>query len=287
MPTLKTRKRKRNRDQNIRRIGRVFDRWAVRLAQRTAGIVAAGRGGREGVSGSLDVLFIGATIDASAVMEKELRKLWSWSWQSAVGAWMRGVPKKVWDLRLTPILTLVGESVSLIEQSYEEFVFQPLSEERINEILSATNAPDGLSAMQRIRTVAGKDLGRLKETIITAFSGSIDEASSVQAAMPRIREMVDGVNYKAQRIARTEGTRIAEAAMRESWEPVQDMMIGVRTFTSDDENVRESHRHWHDKLYYQITPGQYQAKDGEVLPEFPAGPNCRCWSTPELRDDLV
>ncbi len=279
------------------------------------GIVAANRGGYDGVMGSVDTLLIGTIQGAADVIETGLRDIHRWAWRDVTKAFVRAVPMRYWLHRLVPVTmhAEMGESVGGLQEydfraevqwdrilkglttdaEAREIVrnaeFGKPTPEQVDAVLSATNAPDGLSAMERIKTVLPRDLERLRGIIRETMSADFSGASAVGAMKNRIAPLLDtneGINWKAKRIARTEGVRVAEAAMRASWEPVKDLLKGIRTFTADDSNVRETHQKWHDKLYYRTSDGAYIAEDGEHLPEFPADANCRCYTTQELRDDL-
>jgi hypothetical protein len=165
--------------------------------------------------------------------------------------------------------------------------------EEVDAILAQTSGNDGLSAMQRIKTVGQQDIDALRAAIRTSLSGDITGASAVESLAKAIKPLLsenEGLNYKAKRIARTEGVRVSESAMRASWEPLGDMLKGIRAWTAGDSRVRAEHgtltTDWHDKLFLKTNDG-FIADDGKRLPEFPAGPNCRCWTSQELIDELT
>jgi len=316
-----------DRDRLIRQQGRQIARWARSIEERLLGIVMADRGGRDGVTGSVDAFLIGLPIAAAELMARLLAEVWDWSWSSAVDMMVRAVPMEVWVGRVAPLG--VGESVksrsnpdqipimgfksppnpiqevagidATVELApilngtataaearalVEQFEFPPPTPDRVDAILRATNAPDGLDAMSRIKTVMPQDLDRLRSTIVQAMSAP-DRASAIQGLTPQIREMVGGVAYKAQRIARTEGMRIAEAGQKECDSQVDDMITGYKAMTAFDANVRREHRVWHEQIYKRITQGRYVHPILGDLPSFPAGPNCRCWAVPQLAIDLT
>jgi hypothetical protein len=308
-------RRVRERDRRIRTIGREIDRWTRSLQQRLLGIVAADFGGRDGVLGSVETVLIGAIQDASDLLETDLRKLWQWSWKSATRNWIDALPLRYWLRRLEPVrLPVPAREGALWEYASEldadtewdriingevseaeakeivrKLEFGEPTPAQVDAVLDATNAADGLSAMERIKTVLPKDLENLRGVIRSGLTTDFRGASAVQSISKAIRPLLDtneGINWKAKRIARTEGVRIAEAGQRASWEAVADLLKGIRTWTAGDANVRDEHQKWHDKLYYRTGVGTYVARDGEPLPEFPAGPNCRCYTTQELRDEL-
>jgi len=174
---------------------------------------------------------------------------------------------------------------------------------QVERILSATNAEDGLSAMRRIKTVIKPDLLKVRRMMVAAFSAPQEEyASAVQGLFPQLRSVFakyprgpekgpwQTINYKARRIARTEGRRVAAAAAEEAADQVDDLIGAKIIRTSEDANVRDEHRArwWPAKTYRKIGPGRYQAADGEMWPgPGPWGPNCRCTSEDVLDDELI
>jgi hypothetical protein len=144
--------------------------------------------------------------------------------------------------------------------------------------------------------VAAQDLFELRRVIasgMTAVSLDDSQSSAVSAMASKIRELVGndpgkstGMNYRAKRIARTEGIRIAEAAQREAWRNAEDMFAGIRSMRGGHEDC-DICNPYDNKMFWKTDTGQYVADDGERLPEFPAHPNCLCFTMPELKDDLT
>jgi hypothetical protein len=248
-----------------------------------------------------------AIVDAAGMLEKHLRSMIGWAWESAGRNVILAVPMKAWLLRLSPIVrygeSIVHENLNVTNlfkkitdgnlskeaaaEALRKIEFPQLDATRVRDILTATTAADGMDAMTRIKTVSQSNKNDLLNLLTGGLPAGSDGASLKDYLAPKIDDMVGGIRYKAMRIARTESIRIAETMQRESWKDIQDLMIGVRTFTANDSKVREEHQHWHDKLFYRTSDGNYVAADGEPLPDLPAGPNCRCWSTPEFSDDLT
>jgi len=346
------------RDGRLRGIGRSIDRVTRRLEERTLGIVAANRGGREGVIGSVDAVMIGAIFELSELVGSELRKLVSWSFESASTATIRSLPLVYWVRRLRPVVPVLAiegvpyrmrdhlaslgfsrnEAISLADRAAKtsqdlstlqssillerdspleaeieiqrildgeataaeavEIVraieFPPPTPEQIDAILNATSANDGLSAMSRIKTVESARMGEVRDLIKGAFSGGFEGASAVEAIAPRLRHLVGndpgqstGMNYRAKRIARTEGVRIAETGLRETWEEVGDVIEAIVWYSARVPRTRPDHAARHEKRYLRTSSREFIARDGERLPEIPLGPNCLCWTSAELRADLT
>lgn len=303
--------RRKERNRRILAIGRQIDVWTRGLEDRILGIVAANRGGREGVQGSIDAVLLGTLADASVILDRGLRSLWSWSWDSAVRAFIRAVPMRIWVARNAPILTpteaggasysagglhadiqvqkILDRKVSDEEARsiVREIEFPPPPPDRVEQILAATNADDGLSAMERIKTVLPRDLDELRQIIVTGVS-EVEGADAVAGIAKRIRPIVGndpgqstGMNYRAKRIARTEGVRIAEAGLRETWERTPDLLDGIKFVNAHVPRSRESHQYYEGD-YFRSSSGEYIRSDGEHLPQIPLGPNCLCWTEPIL-----
>ena len=304
------------RDRRIIAQGRDIDRWTRSLEQRLFGIVAANRGGFDGVMAAVNDLLAGAPAEAAAVVEGNLLEMWDWAWLDVTGSFVSALPMRFWAHRLAPV-TLHGEVGEQqdeldVENQWERILsgdatdaeareivreaeFGSPTAEEVDAILSATNAPDGLSATERIKTILPADMEQLRTIVRETLSADFEGASAVSAMKKKIGPLLDtdeGINWKAKRIARTEGSRVAEAAQRASWEPVKDLLKGIRTFTAADTNVRATHRVWHNVLYVRVSDGTYKKGPGEKfaapedMPIFPAGANCRCYSVQELIDDL-
>lgn len=313
------------RDRRIGLILRQIDAWSRRLTERLLGIVAAGHGGIEGVVGSTDAVLIGAMQEVSDILHDGLESLYLWAWDDVTWSWVDALPIWWWVRRLAPVKTLVGTEgleyagwggvteafgdpglqtdtlwQAILDGKATEAQARALvravefgtpTEIEVEAVLNGSSANDGLSAMERIKTVSGPELDKARGAIRRAMSGQIPEgqASAVDQLAKDLRPLLnqnEGLNYKARRIARTEGVRVAEAAQRQSWEAVPDMIKGMRSWTAGDGNVRDSHRKWHNKLFLRTGPGEYRSVTLGPAPEFPLAPNCRGWSTPELHDEL-
>lgn len=357
-------RRQSRRDAQLFLTGAHINRWTASLERELLGIVAAGRGGFEGVIAATDVVLSGALQDGADIQEEGLQRTWDWAWLSVTASWVESLPIGYWLQRLVPIklLTAVDEGAYIkdvvahgkslgmshtsathmaggalratndfagftttdghillteafdprgdleIENQWRRILdglateaeareiirlveFGTPTPEEVDAILNATSATDGLSAMERIRTVGAKDIDELRQAIRTAMSGEIEGASAVESLSKAIKPLLSenaGLNYKAKRIARTEGVRVSQASMTESWRPLGDMLAGIQAWTAGDSNVRDSHRHFHGKMYHRVG-GQFRfvATDGEPLPEFPVAPNCRGYTSQVLIPELT
>ena len=180
------------------------------------------------------------------------------------------------------------EAMEIIRQ----LEFPPPSVADVTAILNSTTAPDGLSAINRIKTVIRGDLGTLRETILRHVTAPPD-VSSIDTLSKAIRPLIErnadgtaaGVNYKAQRIARTEGIRIAEAGQRAAIEQDRDLFDGIEWFSAHVPDTRADHAAL-EGLYVKTGSGWVRS-DGQALEEIPFGPNCLCYTIPALSADLT
>lgn len=308
--TLRTANRARaiERDRRILAIGPTLNAWSDRAYRE---ILGAAAGEPYEVQHAVDRALTRLAREGAAILEEHLSRLAIWGWRTASTNLLRAVPAKAWARKIlaTAVFTearrlpiefkndlqdildgdLAGdEAMALIRQ----IEFPPPPRATVRRWLTRTDASDGMSAMQRIKTISDFDKPRLKSIISNVLSGGMPEekASAIDELSKQIRPFFSndkGINWKARRIARTEGVRIAEDTLRDSWKDSGELFDGIRTFTANDQNVRDEHRGWHDKLFVRQADGDYVAADGEKLPTFPAGPNCRCWSTPELSAKLT
>jgi len=170
--------------------------------------------------------------------------------------------------------------------------FPPPSVPDVNAILNSTTAPDGLDAMRRIKTVIGNDLASLRQSILTHVTAPTG-ASSIGELSTAIRSLIErnpdgsaaGINYKAQRIARTEGVRIAEAGLQATIEADRDLFGTIEFFNAHVPDSRDDHIA-QEGVYHKTGSGWVRS-DGNPLPMIPLGPNCLCYTIPGLEADLT
>ena len=108
------------------------------------------------------------------------------------------------------------------------------------------------------------------------------EGEGLNVLRKRILPLVDGIRYKAQRIVRTEGRRVAERANMTAYEQCGDLIGSMQIIATLDARTRPAHAIRHGKMYDKQADGTYQAADGEVLPDLPDAANCRCFASPVL-----
>lgn len=312
-----TNRRANQRDVMVRRMAIPIDAWAAEVTTRTMGIVANGMVVGP-VLAAVDTLMVTELDRLADILEAELRTLQAWAWDSAATNLVQAVPLRIWLGFLTPrnlLLEFAGSLEAEVElqrildglttaaearEIIKAIEFPPPSEIEIEAILNGSAAGDGVSAMERIRTVAREDITKLKAVIRRGMAGDISGASAIKSIAKPIRVLVGndpgrttGMNYRAQRIARTEGMRIAESEQRRAWEQAGDLIAGLVAMTAHDSRVRDSHRVWHAVFYARAGSGVYIKAPGqlafapEFVPVFPVAPNCRGYTIARLRSDLT
>ena len=317
----KTTRRTRDRNRRVTAFWVAIDAWTRRVERDLLGVVAAGRGGTRGVLAAVDDILDDLGADGAAVLESGLRRAWRWSWESATADFVAGVPLTTWIRRLMPLKTLLGteaaigtDGAALLEfetglatelelqriidgkvsqtkarEIVRKIEFPPPSSEKVDQILAATNDPDGLSAMDRIKTVAQRDKQQLRQTIVSALSEP-DRAAAMEGLNKRVRQFLDpgkGLNYKARRIARTESVRIAEAGQREAWSEAEDMIEGIEWHCANVPDSAEYDKSLDGQIFTRTGAGEYVNPAFGVLPTIPIHPNCMCYTSPVLSRDLT
>ena len=140
--------------------------------------------------------------------------------------------------------------------------------------------PGGLVWDERLAYWHGPAREQIRTTLIAGMS---DPGVGVNALRKALMPAVGNVRYKAQRIARTEGRRMAELGQQEAYAGVSELLDGMQIIATLDQFTRPHHVIRNGKVYRQQPDGKYQAADGEYLPDLPDEPNCRCYSSPLLK----
>ncbi len=166
------------------------------------------------------------------------------------------------------------ESVDFVQET----VFPPLDPPRINRILTSPGA-GGMTWQERFHRYSGDDQGRIAHEL----TAGIADGEPLPALRKRLETVVEGPSYKAQRIARTEGRRVAEVAQREAFAAAGDLLSGMQILAVMDEATRPEHAARNGKVYKRQPDGTFQDEAGKPLPDLPDAPNCRCTAVPVLK----
>lgn len=121
-----------------------------------------------------------------------------------------------------------------------------------------------------------------RDKMLPQIVQSVSAGESMRDLRERLQPIVNGPRYKAERIARTEGRRVAERAQLRAAEQLGDMLGGMQWMAVLDQWTRSDHAALHGKVYQRQSDGTYRADDGQSMPDVPLGPNCRCMVSPVL-----
>ncbi len=166
----------------------------------------------------------------------------------------------------------------------DDALFPPIPRKRAEVLLKQSIWGDGLTWEQRLSGMGRhRDFAGIAETLASAVA----EGENVERITRRLATVVDGPVYSARRIARTESLRVAELGQRESWRHVDDLIEAVQVIATLDSATRPSHEDRNERIYRRQPDGSFVADNGDLLPQLPDEPNCRCFSTPILGDSGI
>jgi SPP1 gp7 family putative phage head morphogenesis protein len=154
----------------------------------------------------------------------------------------------------------------------EKLIFPPPDSRFVAEVLTRGDWAERLETLSGLITNKRGLIGEL----ITGYS----DGEGIAALKKRIEPLVGGIKASAQRIARTEAMRVAEAMQRQAWEPLGDLMIGAQVIAVLDERTRPEHATRNGQIYYKNPTGSQRPMS--QLPDLPDAPNCRCMASPVL-----
>lgn len=157
----------------------------------------------------------------------------------------------------------------------DSFLLPAASEKQLKKWI-VEPAPDGLDWETRLKSWDKKSRDSIRKAVLRGFS----EGESVPQVRKRIENAVAMPRYAAQRIARTEGCRIGNAAGQEALDSLGDFVTAYRYRCQMTRHSREPHKALNGVIYKRTPRGEYRNDNGEVLPTFPNGPNCQCMGVP-------
>lgn len=157
-----------------------------------------------------------------------------------------------------------------------ELAFPPLSPEAVEAYLDG--GPGGISWDERLRYWDSQ----ARDQMLSQLTQGVSAGESVVELRKRLQPITDGVRWKAQRVARTEARRVAERSQVDTYAEMGDMIEAMQVIASLDQWTRPAHAARHGKTYRRQADGGFVADDGEVLPDLPDAPNCRCYASPIL-----
>lgn len=159
----------------------------------------------------------------------------------------------------------------------QSLLFPMPSPERVEKILSEPG-PGGIPWDERLKSWEGKTRGAIR----TELTAGLAAGENVDKLRVRLRPLTDGLGYKAQRIARTEGARLAHRANQETYAAMGDAVQAQTIVAVMDEHTRPEHALRNGRTYQRREDGTYRDAAGNVMPDLPDAPNCRCFAVPDL-----
>ena len=169
---------------------------------------------------------------------------------------------------------ITGEEARSLIKS---LLFPPPTEEQVKDWLR-TAIPGGLSWDQRLRRWEEP----VRQAMFNELVAGLVAGENIDQLRARLEPLADGIAYKAQRIARTEGCRVAERAGRTAFAGMGQLLQGMQIVAVMDEWTRPHHAARNGKIYWRKPDGTYRDDMGQPLPDLPDEPNCRCMTIPVL-----
>lgn len=170
-----------------------------------------------------------------------------------------------------------------LEQTIQSLLFDPPSREDVLNWLR-TSLPGGLSWDERLKSW----IEQTRAVFLTQITQGLVAGETPDEIERRLRPFADGLAYKSERIARTEACRVAERANLAMCDRIGDLIAGQQIFAVLDEWTRPHHAARHGRVYWKQPDGTYRDDEGNLLPELPDEPNCRCMTVPVLKiNELV
>lgn len=157
-------------------------------------------------------------------------------------------------------------------------LFPPPDGETVHRWLTQA-IPGGMTWDQRLASWEEK----ARAAMLNELTQGLAAGQNVDELRARLIPFADGLAGKAQRIARTEGCRVAERAGRAAYGQLGEMLDGLQIVAVMDEWTRPHHAARNGRIYYRGPDGVYRDRQGQVLPDLPDEPNCRCMTIPVLQ----
>lgn len=275
-------------------LGREIRQLVARLAKQAVEEAMSVRGFdlRE-LNNRLDVMVSRALAD----MRDKLADFGRRSFESAVRSLLKAMPRDVLVAIVQPRQQqeaeepievrgrweLEGLPRGELEAAVESMLFDPPNRDEIDNWLR-TSLPGGKSWDERLKAWAEQT----RATFLTQITQGLAAGETPDQIERRLRPFADGLAYKSERIARTEACRVAERANLAMCDGLGDMIAGQQIFAIMDEWTRPHHAARHGRTYWKGPDGVYRDEQGNLLPELPDEPNCRCMTIPVLNlQDIV
>lgn len=121
----------------------------------------------------------------------------------------------------------------------------------------------------------------IESQLVTGYT----QGETVEQVTQRIRSVTSSRSWIARRIARTEGRLVLERDhLTRTLRAAGDMIVGLQIHAVLDDRTRPEHRARNGRVYRRQADGRYVSDTGEVAPDLPDAPNCRCTYVPIFFD---
>lgn len=210
-------------------------------------------------------------------------------WETAVGAIVNTVPVEVlgrlWErgpvrearLEVRPVDLLTGIPRAVAGRYVAQMIFPQPDADTVERWLTE-RPPGGMNWDERLRRWANTTrAAMLNELVIGIAAGEAPDDLE-----QRLRPLADALAYKSERIARTEAVRVAQRANLAACRQLGNLLSGYQVIAVMDAHTRPHHATRHGRMYWRGEDGLFRDSDGNLLPDLPDEPNCRCMTVPVL-----
>ncbi len=162
----------------------------------------------------------------------------------------------------------------------DELIFPGPTPERVDELLGHIG-PGGMTWDERLKHWNDQARDDIRSTLARTLGDP--DTIGIGATRKALEPSVGNVRFKAQRIARTEGRRMAELGQQEAIDEVSELIAGKQIISVLGPTTRPAHAARHGTVYRQRPDGSYVSDTGQTLPDLPDEPNGLCWAAPILK----
>jgi SPP1 gp7 family putative phage head morphogenesis protein len=156
--------------------------------------------------------------------------------------------------------------------------FPPPSRQEVEDALRRP-LPGGLDWDTRLRSWAQPLRGQILSQLIDGLANG----ENVTDLEQRLRPITGGLAYKAWRIANTEAGKVMMRDYLSRVEGAGDLLAGQQIVAVMDERTRPAHAARHGTIYWRQQNGEYRSERGDLMPDLPDAPNCRCIFIPVMQ----
>lgn len=176
----------------------------------------------------------------------------------------------------------ITEAITALQkEQIKDAVFDPLTSEKINQIVKGQTA--GVSWQARL---AQQTSLAPPEHLASLVSTGFLQGDTPASLAAKIKPFVQGVASTARRVARNESMRIAHESRMDSYSDLGDLVIGYQIHATMDSRVRPHHAARSGTIYYKKPKANQPGLDKMPRPPLEedgtVAHNCRCWITPVL-----